>query len=114
MTDQPKPDSPKIEVLSTVAVLKDLRIAIAAADKETEAAAAIQTRVDTLLKQIAFYERGMDFARTRIVRLLMAQLRHAEAVCADDYVSKVDDALIELKEKNKKEEAAAAPGKGAP
>lgn len=102
---------PLVEVLSAITVIRELRLAVAAVDKESEATLAIQDRVEMLLKQCAFYERGMDSARGRIVRLLMAQLRHAEAAYADEYILKIDEALIDLKEKTIKKEGATTPNK---
>ena len=102
-------DLPKVEVQNTAHVLRELRDSIAAAQQEVEAARAIQARVDTVLKQVSYYEKGMETAKARIVRLLIAQLRYAECTRADDYIARIEEGLADLADKTK-----AAEGSGAP
>lgn len=95
---------PRAEVQSTVNVLRDLKAAVATVRRELESARAVYQRVEDLHRQNEFYARGIDGARGRIFKLLMAQLRHAEASRADLYVARVDEALAYFAEKNKAEE----------
>jgi hypothetical protein len=101
---------PKAEVQNTQQVLRDMKEALAAVGKEVVAARAIQAQVASLLRQCAFYERGVQSARGRIVLLLLAQLRHAEAARVEGYSAKVDEALAELAERTKAEAEAGAEG----
>lgn len=97
-------DIPRPEVQNTVNVLRDLKVAIASVKREVDAARAVLGRVEDLHRQNEFYTRGIDGARGRIFKLMMAQLRHAEAARADAYISRVDEALAYFREKNKAEE----------
>ena len=65
---------------------------------------AVHARVAALSRQNSFYERQIDSARGRVVFLLMAQLRGAEVAHADEYIARIDEALAEISERQKKAE----------
>jgi hypothetical protein len=79
-------------------LLRDLKSSLAAASAENEAARAVAGHARRLARMCEFYAHGIDAANARIVRLLVARLRHAEAACADEYLAKIDEALAELDE----------------
>lgn len=95
---------PKVEQQSTGHLLRDLKGVLNKAKEEVEANKAVLQHVNGIFKQNGFYEREIDGARGRIFMLLVAQIRNAEVACADEYVSRLESALADLTEKEKKEE----------
>lgn len=93
---------PTIEQQDINLLLRAAKEANNGAEKERDDIQALAQKTAQIHAENLLFEEQIDYARSRIFTLLLAQIKEGESIHTDEYVTLIDEAVRTLFDKDKK------------